>query len=134
MLAALAGCGEVGLLAISVGSPVEGVVRGVITICARAVPSPELQLRVHQDRPEQARPVDARIGPFTGERDGSYLVEVGPAFAVPGAASVALLMTSPAGLDTIAQGSLEFALGTPARDTLRLDADLGLHSGSCTPA
>ena len=130
-LAAALACGEFGNLAVSAGAPVAAAVRGFITICGRPVPSPELELRVQQDRPEQARPVDTRIGPFTGNRDGSYAVEVGPEFAVPGAATVALLMTSPTGLDTVAQGTLEFTLGTPARDTLRLDADLGVQSGSC---
>ncbi len=108
-------------------------VGGVITICGRPVSSPELQLGVEQNHAEQARPVAVRIGPFTGNRNGSYLLEVGPAFAVPGPAHVALLMTSPAGPDTVAQGTLEFAMGTPARDTLRLDADLGLQRGSCGP-
>jgi hypothetical protein len=124
-------CGEVGNLAVSAGAPVAAAVRGVITICTQPVFMPELRLRVEQDRPEQAQPVDARIGPFTGNRDGSYLVEVGPAFAVPGPASVQLEMTSATGLDTIAQGTLSFTLGTPARDTLRLDADLGIQHGSC---
>ena len=126
-----AACGEVTNLAISAGAPVAGAVKGFITICTQPVFMPELRLRVQQDSPDQARPVDARIGPFTGNRDGSYLVEVEPAFAVPGPANVQLLTTSPTGLDTVAQGTLRFALGTPARDTLRLDADLGIQHGSC---
>ena len=121
---------EVTFLAISAGAPVAGVVHGVITFCGKAVASPELQLRVRQDRPEQAHPVDTRIGPFTGNRDGSYLVEVGPSFAVPGPATIQLEVTS-ARMDSVALGTLQFTLGTPAHDTLRLDADLGIHHGSC---
>jgi hypothetical protein len=94
------------------------------------VASPELRLRVQQDRPEQARPVDSRIGPFTGNRDGSYLVEIGPSFAVPGPATVQLDVAS-AGMNGVAQGTLHFTLGTPAKDTLRLDADIGIHQRSC---
>jgi hypothetical protein len=130
LLVTISACGEVTFLAISVGAPVAGVVRGVITFCGKAVASPELHLRVQQDRPEQAHPVDARIGPFTGNRDGSYLVEVGPSFAVPGPATVQLEVTS-ARMDSVALGTLQFTLGTPAHDTLRLDADLGIHHGSC---
>jgi hypothetical protein len=123
-------CGEVTFLAISAGSPVAGVVHGVITFCGNAVASPELRLRVQQDRPEQAHPVDARIGPFTGNPDGSYLIEVGPSFAVPGPATVQLEVTS-ARMDSVALGTLNFTLGTPAHDSLRLDADLGAVLESC---
>jgi hypothetical protein len=134
LLTSLSGsaCVEGGNLAVSAGAPVAGAVRGFITLCGNPVASPELRLRVRQDRPEQARPVDARIGPFAGNRDGSYLIEVGPSFAVPGPASVQLEVAS-AGMDSVAQGTLQFALGTPARDTLRLDADLGLQRGACGP-
>ncbi len=123
-------CGEVTFLAVSAGAPVAGVVHGVITFCGNAVASPELRLRVQQDQPQQAHPVDARIGPFTGNRDGSYLVEVGPSFAVPGPATIQLEVTS-ARMDSVAQGTLNFTLGTPAHDSLRLDADLGTQPGSC---
>jgi hypothetical protein len=130
LLLGICACGEVTFLAVSAGAPVAGVVHGVITFCGSAVKSPELQLRVQQNRPEQAHPVDARIGPFTGNRDGSYLVEVGPSFAVPGPATVQLEVTS-ARMDSVAMGTLQFTLGTPAHDSLRLDADLGLQHGSC---
>ncbi len=130
LLLATSACGEVSFLAISAGAPVTGAVRGVITFCGKPVPFPELRLRVQQDRPEQARPVDAHIGPFTGNRDGSYLVEFDPGFAVPGPATVQLEVAS-AGRDSVAQGTLQFTLGTPAHDTLRLDADLGMQSMSC---
>jgi hypothetical protein len=73
--------------------------------------------------------VDARIGPVTTARDGSYVVEVGPAFAVPGQASVELTVS---GLtDPITGGTLRFTLGVPPHDTLRLDADVGAERGSC---
>jgi hypothetical protein len=130
LLLVTSACGEVTFLAVSAGAPVAGAVRGVITFCGKPVRSPELRLRVQQDRPEQAHPVDAHIGPFTGNRDGSYLVEVGPSFAVPGPATVQLEVAS-AGMDSVAQGTLQFTLGTPAHDTLRLDADLGIQSMSC---
>ena len=130
LLLSLSACGEVTFLAISAGAPVAGVVHGVITFCGKAVESPELHLRVQQNRPEQAHPVDARIGPFTGNRDGTYLAEVGPSFAVPGPATVQLEVTS-ARMDSVALGTLQFTLGTSAHDTLRLDADLGLQHGSC---
>ena len=130
LLLSLSACGEVTFLAISAGAPVAGVVHGVITFCGKPVKSPELHLRVQQNRPEQAHPVDARIGPFTGNRDGSYLVEVGPSFAVPGPATVQLEVTS-ARMDSVALGTLQFTLGTPAHDTLRLDADLGRLHGTC---
>ena len=130
LLLAISACGEVTFLAISAGAPVAGVVLGVITFCGNAVASPELRLRVQQDRPEQAYPVDSRIGPFTGNPDGSYRVELGPSFAVPGPATVQLEVTS-ARMDSVAQGTLNFTLGTPAHDSLRLDADLGVQHGSC---
>ena len=130
LLLSIAACGEVTFLAISAGAPVAGVVHGIITFCGNAVASPELRLRVQQDRPEQAHPVDARLGPFTGNPDGSYRVEVGPSFAVPGPATVQLEVTS-ARMDSVAQGTLNFTLGTPAHDSLRLDADLGIQDGSC---
>jgi hypothetical protein len=130
LLLTICACGEVTFLAISAGAPVSGVVHGIITFCSKPVPSPELQLRVQQNRPEQARPVDARIGPFTGNPDGSYMVEVGPSFAVPGPATVQLEVTS-ARMDSVALGTLNFTLGTPAHDSLRLDADLGVQQGSC---
>jgi hypothetical protein len=130
LLLAISGCVEGGNLAVSAGAPVAGAVRGFITLCGHPVASPELQLRVQQHRPEQARPVDSRIGPITGNRDGSYLVEITPSFAVPGPATVQLDVAS-AGIDRVAQGTLLFTLGTPAKDTLRLDGDIGIQHGSC---
>lgn len=123
-------CVEGGNLAISAGAPVAAVVRGTITDCATPVAAAEVVLRVQQDQPEQARPVDTRIGPVTTSRQGKYLVEVGPAFAVPGPARVQLRVTA-GGETREVSGTLEFRLGLPARDTLRLDADLGQERGAC---
>jgi hypothetical protein len=118
-------CGEVELLAISAGAPVTAVVEGAVTECGAPVPEAEVVLLLQQTKPGQARPLDARIGPVTTDRQGEYVVEVGPAFAVPGSASVRLRVT-PAGGPTLELpgGVLHFRLGSPARDTARLDADL----------
>jgi hypothetical protein len=128
-------CGEGGLLAVSVGAPVTAVVEGVVTECGAPVPEAEVVLLVQQARPGQARPVDSRTGPVTTDRQGEYVVEVGPAFAVPGPASVRLRVTPPGGPTLeLPGGVLELSLGSPARDTTRLDADLdpGLAPGGCT--
>jgi hypothetical protein len=127
----LLGCVEGGNLAISAGAPVTAVVRGTITDCGTPVAAAEVVLRVQQDEPEQARPVDSRTGPVTTNRQGKYLVEVGPAFAVPGPANVQLRVTAGGVTQEIPGGTLEFRLGLPARDTLRLDADLGQERGVC---
>jgi hypothetical protein len=89
-------------------------------------------LRIQQDEPEQARAVDARVGPVLTSSQGKYLIEVGPAFAVPGPAGVQLLVT-PEGSPTqeIAVGTLELRLGLPARDTARINVDLGKELGAC---
>ena len=125
-------CGEGGYLAISAGAPVTAVVQGAITECGTPVSEAEVVLLVQQAEPHQVRPVDAQIGPVATDRQGEYLVEVGPAFAVPGPASVRLRVTPPRGLTLeLPGGVLELRLGSPARDTVRLDADLGRAAGVC---
>jgi hypothetical protein len=120
-----------GGLAVSGGAPVTAAVRGQISDCGRPVADADVVVLVQQNTPEQARPVDAEIGPVSTDREGRYLVEVGPSFAVPGQADVQLRVTA-AGISVeFAGASLEFSLGEPPRDTVRLDADLGLHRGSC---
>src|SRR5438874_1708761 len=87
------GCEDGGNLAVSAGAPVTAVVQGMIRDCGRPLAGAQVELRVQQDEPEQVRPVDAQIGPVTTSREGTYVVEVGPAFAVPGSASVDLRVT-----------------------------------------
>jgi hypothetical protein len=125
-------CVEGGNLAVSAGAPVTAVVRGTITDCGVPLSGAEVLLRVRQDRPEQARPVDAHIGPVRTSREGRYLVEVGPAFAIPGPARVKLRVTPDGGpTQEIAAGTLELRLGLPARDTARINVDLGQERGAC---
>jgi hypothetical protein len=130
----LLACGEVEFLAISAGAPVTAVAQGVITECGRPVAKAEVVLLVQQANPTQARPINARVGPVATDRQGEYVVEVGPSFAVPGPASVRLRVTPP-GSPTVELpgGVLNFRLGSPARDTARLDADLdtGLSAEGC---
>ena len=116
------GC-EVTYLAISAGAPVTIAVRGVITDCGRPLVGAQVVLRVQQDQQGQSRPVDARIGPLTTDREGRYLTEVSPAFAVPGQASVELEAATSGEL--LNGGTLVFSMGVPPRDTVRLDADVG---------
>jgi hypothetical protein len=123
-LAALA-CVEGGNLAISAGAPVTAAVRGVITDCGTPVSGAEVVLRVQQDAPGQTRPVDAEVGPVTTGRNGSYVIEIGPAFAVPGPARVQLRLVGAGTELELIESSLEFSLGIPPRDTVRIDADLG---------
>jgi hypothetical protein len=119
------GCGEGGDFALSAGAPVTGAVRGVITECGTPIARAEVVLLVQQAESGQARAVDTRIGPVTTDRGGEYLVEVAPAFAVPGSATVRLRVTPPGGTTYESPGAtLELGLGEPPRDTLRLDADL----------
>ncbi len=126
------GCVEGGSLAISAGAPVTAAVRGTITDCRIPVSAAQVVLRVRQDEPEQARPVDARIGPVITGSQGGYLIEVGPAFAVPGPASVRLEVTPEDGAtQEIAVGTLELRIGRPARDTARINVDLGQERGAC---
>jgi hypothetical protein len=125
------GCVEGGALAISAGAPVMAAVRGQVTDCGRPVAGAEVVLRVRQDLAEQARPVDASIGPLTTGRNGSYFAEVGPPFAVPGRAGVRLTVTAAGATVQLEEASLRFTLGTPARDTLRIDTDVGIHRGFC---
>lgn len=127
----LLGCVEGGNLAISAGAPVSAAVRGIITDCGIPLAGAEVVLRVQQDEPDQARAVDARIGPVTTSSQGRYLIEVGPAFAVPGPANVQLRVTAGGVTQEILGGTLELRLGVPPRDTLRLDADLGQERGVC---
>jgi hypothetical protein len=124
------GCGEVGSLAISAGAPVSAAVAGRITECGRAVSGAEVVLRVQQDEPHQARPVDVQLGPITTGRDGWYVAEVGPSFAVPGAARLDLDTVNGISME-LAGPDLSFTLGAPPRDTVRFDADIGLHRRTC---
>jgi len=126
----LADC-EVTNLFISTGAPVGAVVRGRITFCGTAVSGAEVVLLVQQNQPEQSRPVDSRIGPVTTGRNGQYLVDVGPSFAVPGPASMQLRVTSGGSSQEIPGGTLELRMGTPPSDTTRFDADLGAERGAC---
>jgi hypothetical protein len=125
------GCVEGGNLAISAGAPVTGALEGRITRCGDPIAGAQVLLLVQQDRPEQSRPVDARIGPVTTSRAGEYLVEVAPAFAVPGSASVQLRVTVNGITQDVPGRTLELRLGLPARDTTRFDADLGVEVGHC---
>jgi hypothetical protein len=125
------GCGEGGSLAISAGAPVTAAVRGRITDCGLAVSHAEVLLAVQQDLSEQARPVDARVGPVATDRNGGYFLDVSPSFAVPGPANMQLLITAGGVTHEVPGGTLEFRLGVPARDTARFDADLGSERGTC---
>jgi hypothetical protein len=122
---------EVTNLFISTGAPVGAVVRGRITFCGTAVSGAEVVLLVQQNQPEQSRPVDSRIGPVTTSRDGKYLVNVGPSFAVPGPASMQLRITSGGETREIPGATLELRMGQPPGDTTRFDADLGAERGGC---
>jgi hypothetical protein len=124
------GCVEGGNLAISAGAPATAAVTGRITDCGRAVAGAEVVLRVQQDRPEQARPVDVDVGPVTTGRNGHYTVEVAPSFAIPGRARLQLQSVNGILLE-LAGPDLNFTLGVPPQDTLRFDADVGAHRGTC---
>jgi hypothetical protein len=130
IIAAL-GCVEGGNLAISAGAPVTGALAGSITRCGDPVAGAQIVVLIQQDEPEQARPVDARIGPVTTSRAGQYLVEVAPAFAVPGPANIQLSVTADGISQDIPERPLELRLGSPARDTTRVDADIGMELGQC---
>jgi hypothetical protein len=125
------GCVEGGNLAMSAGAPVTGALQGRITRCGDPVGGAQVLVLVQQDQPEQARPVDSRIGPVTTSRGGEYVVEVAPSFAVPGAATVELRVTADGVTQDIPGGTLELQLGVPPRDTTRFDADLGLELQQC---
>jgi hypothetical protein len=127
---AAASC-EVVALFISTGAPVGAVVHGRITFCGTAVIGAQVRLLVQQNRPEQNRPVDSRIGPVVTTRDGQYIMDVGPSFAVPGPASMEMEVTSRGVTDSIPGGTLELRMGLPPNDTTRFDADLGAEHGSC---
>jgi hypothetical protein len=128
----LAGCVAGDDLAVSAGAPVSGAVRGTLLECGRPVPNVGVAIHLRQSESGQARPVDQRIGPVVTDAGGGYLIEVEPAFAIPGAATVALLVTLPDGAPHELSGAtIELHLGTPPRDTLRLDADVGLATGGC---
>lgn len=127
------GCGEGGDLALSAGAPVTGAVAGTITDCGAAVPGATVVVLVQQAEPGQTRPVDTRTGPAATDRRGEYRMEIAPAFAVPGPASVRLLVTPPGGpARELPGGTLELGLGEPARDTLRVDLDVGVVAGVCS--
>lgn len=130
--AMLTGCIEGGDLAVSAGAPVSGAVRGTVLECGRPLPSVGVAVHLQQSQSGQARPVDQQIGPVVTDAGGGYLIEVEPPFAIPGAATVALVVTLPDGAPHELSGAtLDLELGTPPRDTLRLDADVGLESGAC---
>ena len=128
-LAGALGC-EAGFLAISTGAPVSGVIMGIITDCGTVVVGGVVVLRVQQNEPYQARPVDVEVGPVTTSRDGRYVVEVGPSFAVPGRAQVQIVSVNGTMMDLVGP-NLHLTMGDPPKDTLRLDADVGAHRGSC---
>jgi hypothetical protein len=130
-LLSLGACVEGGNLAISAGAPVTAAVQGRISDCGKAVASAEVLLTVEQDLEGQARPVNARIGPVTTGRNGGYLLDVSPSFAVPGPADMTLRVTSEGATQEIPGGTLELRLGEPARDTTRFDVDLGAERGTC---
>ena len=124
-------CVEGGNLAISAGAPVIAAVRGLVTDCGAPVAGAQVLIRVRQNQTDQVRPVDARIGPLTTGRDGSYFTEIGPPFAVPGQAGVQVTVTA-AGLTVeVEEASLRFELGTQAQDTLQIDTDLASARGFC---
>jgi hypothetical protein len=125
------GCLEGGNLAVSAGAPVTAALEGQVTDCGDPVAGAEVLVRVRQDTPEQARPVDARIGPLTTGRNGSYFTEIGPPFAVPGRARVQLTVIASGLTVEPEEASVRFELGTPPRDTLRVDTDLAIHRGFC---
>ncbi|MFL5448826.1 MAG: hypothetical protein ACJ8A6_03545 [Gemmatimonadales bacterium] len=127
----LLACVEGGSLAISAGAPVTAAVQGHITNCGEAVPNASVLLVVQQDLQEQSRPVDTRIGPVTTTHDGAYAFHVSPSFAVPGPASIQLEVTTGGTTDEIEGGTLEFRMGSPARDTTRFDVDLGNRRRAC---
>ncbi len=130
-LCLLACVAEGGSLAISAGAPVSAAVRGQITNCGEPVPNASVLLLVQQDLQEQARPVDTQIGPVTTTHDGAYAFDISPSFAVPGPASMELQVTTGGVTDEIEGGTLEFRMGTPARDTARFDVDLANRRRAC---
>ena len=121
-------CGEGGYLAISAGAPATAAIRGLVTDCGRPVAGTEVSIRVRQDQ-GQSRPVDSRVGPVATDRTGRYQAQLSPSFAVPGAATVELMVESSD--DVLAGGNISFSLAFPPRDTFRLDADVGAGRGSC---
>lgn len=132
LLTMVTGCIEGGDLAVSAGAPVSGAVRGTVLECGRPVPNVGVAVHLQQSEAGQARPVDQQTGPVVTDAGGGYLIEVEPPFAIPGAATVALVVTLPDGAPHELSGAtIELDLGTPPRDTLRLDADVGLVAGGC---
>ncbi|HET7471147.1 MAG TPA: hypothetical protein VFJ81_15805 [Gemmatimonadales bacterium] len=132
LVATLAGCVAGGDLAVSAGAPVSGAVQGTVLECGRPVADVGVTVHLRQDQSGQARPVDQRVGPVVTDAHGRYAVELEPAFAVPGPATVALEVTLASGAPRELSGAtIELRLGTPPPDTLRLDADVGLAAGGC---
>lgn len=129
---ACTGCGEAGDLALSAGAPATAAVAGRITVCGTPVAGAAVVLLVQQDESGQARPVDTRTPAVMTDRGGGYLVEIAPAFAIPGPAAVRLLVTPPDGsVQDLPGGTVELGLEQPPPDTLHLDADLGVAAGAC---
>jgi hypothetical protein len=126
------GCVEIENLAISAGAPVTVAVRVRITDCGHPVSGAEVVLRVQQDEPYQTHPVDVEVGPAMTDGHGKYVVEIEPAFAVPGPARVELRSVNGVALE-LPGPQLSFTLGSPPRDTARFDADLGSYRGTCPP-
>ncbi len=127
-------CGETTGLAVSAGGPVTGVVRGTITDCGTPAAGVLVIVHVQQAAVGQVRPVDTEIGPDTTDSRGEYVLDVAPGFGVPGAAEVQLRESDGADSTDLASGVLELSLGQPARDTLRLDADLATGPRACSVA
>ena len=127
-------CGETTGLAVSAGGPVSGVVRGTVTDCGTPAAGVMVIVHVQQAAVGQVRPVDTEIGPDTTDDRGEYLLDVAPGFGVPGAAEVHLRVSDNADSSDLASGVLELSLGQPARDTLRLDADLATARRACPVA
>jgi hypothetical protein len=127
----VSGCEEGLFLSVSAGAPVTVAIRGQVTDCGTPVSGADIVLRVIQDQSGQARPVDESVGPVRTDRGGRYLLEAGPAFAVPGVAQGQLLISA----GTLSRATMEFTLrlemGLPAQDTMRVDTDLGRERGVC---
>jgi len=75
--------------------------------------------------------VDTQVGPVTTTHDGAYAFHISPSFAIPGPASMELEVTAGGATDAIEGGTLEFRIGTPARDTARFDVDVGNRRRAC---
>src|SRR6476620_162375 len=82
------GCGEAGDLALSAGAPATAAAVGRITDCGTPVAGAAVMLLVQQDESGQSRSVYTRTRAVVTDRAGGYLVDIAPAFAIPGPAAV----------------------------------------------